>query len=207
MGGLCSSPLQPMTPIEERTVAELRRMALFEDAEIARLFRSYCAIRGKTPAREDLMGIRLGALYKYLRIDRSEFSDQVFLLPVHVAEGGLRPKQLLNSRLNFAGFAAVVWTFCAFELATLAFNMVDKDNKGHLTREEVTEVVAQVCVLLLRLPLPLRPRATATATRTAPALRRSSTHCPLPPLPPPPPGTRAPRGAGGWTRWPAGPSR
>ncbi|KAH8080969.1 hypothetical protein JL720_8864 [Aureococcus anophagefferens] len=58
--------------------------------------------------------------------------------------GGMPVEEIEKLELSFCEFALSTWVLCSFELGTLAFSMMDGDQKGYLTRGEVREAVARI---------------------------------------------------------------
>ncbi|GMH89967.1 hypothetical protein TL16_g11624 [Triparma laevis f. inornata] len=101
----------------------------------------------------------------YLQIKQSPFMDQIFTAPIKMetdyeefkrlkAGGKVKTHEeqmderlrlgLQNPQLKFSQFCMSMWLLSHFAIATLAFNMYDKDGSGTLDRAEVDDIVGKV---------------------------------------------------------------
>lgn len=122
---------------------------LWDAKEVEALYRAFNKIRAKDGHRKKAANPKtrhpsLSDFYRYFRLDASSFLQQVLLMPKRVPLEGLDPGEVDKVSLSFPEFALAVWLLCAFELATLAFSMMDTDQKGYLTRYEVRRAVAEI---------------------------------------------------------------
>ncbi|KAJ1449762.1 hypothetical protein M885DRAFT_622280 [Pelagophyceae sp. CCMP2097] len=81
--------------------------------------------------------------HRYFRLEETAFTHQVLLLPKAISVDGVEAADVAKLTLNFAEFGLSVWVLCSFELATLAFAMMDVDQRGELTRDQVRLAVAR----------------------------------------------------------------
>ncbi|KAK7248055.1 hypothetical protein SO694_00087134 [Aureococcus anophagefferens] len=144
-GGLDDEEANPM---DKMAAMRLVDAGLWEAREVDALYKAFNRIRAKDGHRRKATNrYRLPTIadfYRYFRLETSVFCTQVLLLPKAVPLGGMPVEEIEKLELSFCEFALSTWVLCSFELGTLAFSMMDGDQKGYLTRGEVREAVARI---------------------------------------------------------------
>lgn len=148
-----------MAAEERAAAAQLVAAGLFEARDMDAVFRAFDRARRRSRARrvreartccwclkrkkmtaEERATTRIQEFYAYYRLEPSAFTTQVLLLP----KKDFRGDEPLKTDLAFAEFAVSLWLLCSFDLATLAFSIVDTEGWGRASREEIRGLVAQV---------------------------------------------------------------
>ena len=135
-------------PMDKMAAMRLVDAGLWEAKEVESLYAAFNKIRAKDGHRKKAANrYRLPTIadfYRYFRLETSVFCTQVLLLPKQVPLEGMPVEEVEKLELSFCEFCLSTWVLCAFELGTLAFSMMDSDQKGYLTRDEVREAVARI---------------------------------------------------------------
>ena len=150
-----------MDPEETKGAAVLVEQKLFDKREIDLVFKAYHRARTRTARRKRRENMRccgmcwrrtklstesqklstIREFYAYYRLEPSSFTTQILLLAKTDFKAGDDPDEV---QLAFLEFAVAVWLLCSFQLATLAFSIMDTDGWGHATRDQIRKLVAQV---------------------------------------------------------------
>ena len=129
-------PVPEMNPVERMAGKKMVEIGMFDEKEVERLYRSYARLRGADTRRM----ATLEDVYHFFRVEQSAFTTQVFLLPLDVPIEGVNDENFDKVEMEFTAYSLAIWIICSFELATLAFNMMDEEGCGELTRDQIKEV-------------------------------------------------------------------
>lgn len=126
-----------VNPNDRVTAEKLVSCGLFDKHEANKAFTAFDRMR----KRPKLPTVK--AFFDAMRCNKSEFAVQVLLLPRQLTDR-LLPAEVDTLQITFAEFSVAVWLLCSFDLATLAFSMMDTRGLGRVTRDQVRDAVKTV---------------------------------------------------------------